>query len=185
MTSGQKPMIRLRALELLRAMTPTGRAERSARIATHLALAAGRLFGFAPLRTEPDWLAAGWGDEIALPRIEGERLVFCLAPRRESLVTGPFGTREPGAEAAEVFPEAGDTILVPGLAFDGRGGRLGRGGGFYDRFLARAAGVRRVGVCFADQIIDEVPMEPHDARVDALVTEAGWLDARSSLSDRG
>ena len=60
-------------------------------------------------------------------------------------------------------------ILVPGLAFDLRGGRLGRGRGYYDRFLAGATGLR-VGVCFEDQIVADVPLEPHDLRMDFVVT---------------
>ena len=62
-----------------------------------------------------------------------------------------------------------DLILVPGLAFDKSGARLGRGRGFYDRFLAGITGFR-VGVCFDWQLVESVPVEAHDIRMDAVVT---------------
>ena len=69
-------------------------------------------------------------------------------------------------------------IVVPGVAFDARGGRLGYGGGFYDRFLASAGeGAIRIGICFEVQVVDEVPMAGHDLRVDAVVTEQRVLRA--------
>lgn len=65
-----------------------------------------------------------------------------------------------------------DVILVPGLAFDAAGRRIGRGGGFYDRFLLRLPpATLSVGVAFEAQRIDEVPADPHDRRVDVVVTE--------------
>lgn len=145
------------------------------------------MLGFAPLRLEPDWLSDWAGTEIALPRIEGERMVFYRVtdPARE-LCMGQFGAREPFADdATRVRPEDAATILVPGLAFDETGGRLGRGGGFYDRFLATSASrARTLGVGFACQLVDRVPLEAHDIQLDAVVTEDGWIEARSSGRDR-
>ena len=78
-------------------------------------------------------------------------------------------------------------MLVPGLAFDRWGGRLGRGAGFYDRFLAslragRAAGTRvaLMGVCFEEQWTQRVPTEPHDVRVDWVATPRGIVDTACS-----
>ena len=124
---------------------------------------------FSPLAGEPDTLDP-WPDDkrIALPRVSGENLVFHWVARREELRTGSFGILEPAEEAPAAGKEF-DLILIPGLAFDLRGGRLGRGKGFYDRFLAGARGIR-VGVCFEDQIVGDVPAEPHDLRMDFLVT---------------
>lgn len=124
---------------------------------------------FSALAGEPDVLAS-WpdGKRIALPRVEGDDLKFHWVAGRAELQPGRFGILEPAAEA----PDAGsgfDLILVPGMAFDLRGGRLGRGRGFYDRFLPTARGLR-VGVCFEDQIVDDVPSEAHDLRMDFLVT---------------
>ena len=184
----EKQTLRARALESLRALGPEARAEKSRAIRRHLSGVQGLIFGFAPLRLEPDWLSDWAGAEIALPRIEGERLIFhrVTEPERE-LCHGQFGAREPFAknERTRVSPESAVAILVPGLAFDAQGGRLGRGGGFYDRFLEVAdATVRRIGVCFACQLVDRVPVEAHDVRLDAIVTEDGWIEARNSGRDR-
>jgi len=103
-----------------------------------------------------------------MPRVDGEALMIHWVADREELVIGRFGILEPRADA----PPAGisfDLILVPGIAFDRNGGRLGRGRGYYDRFLACASGFVS-GVCFDDQLVSEVPCEPHDARMDAIIT---------------
>lgn len=77
---------------------------------------------------------------------------------------------------SEVEPAWPDVVIVPGLAFTASGDRLGQGGGWYDRFLAA---VRpecvSIGVCFGEQIVDAVPLEPHDIVVDHVVTDAGVL----------
>ncbi|HTL75696.1 MAG TPA: 5-formyltetrahydrofolate cyclo-ligase, partial [Casimicrobiaceae bacterium] len=73
-----------------------------------------------------------------------------------------------------------DWVLVPGVAFDARGGRLGYGGGFYDRLLPGAAGsAPRVAGAFEMQIVDAVPTAPHDVGVDAVVTERRTLTCRA------
>lgn len=124
---------------------------------------------FSALAGEPDVLAS-WpeGKRIAMPRVEGDDLKFHWVASRAELRPGRFGILEPVGEV----PDAGsgfDLILVPGMAFDLRGGRLGRGKGFYDRFLSNARGLR-VGVCFEDQIVGDVPVEPHDLRMNFVVT---------------
>jgi 5-formyltetrahydrofolate cyclo-ligase len=180
----EKQTLRLRGLELVRALSAAERAAKSLAIGRHLSAVEGPVFGFAPLRLEPDWLSAWDGEEFALPRIERETMAFHRMTHRTelTLTEGPFGTREPVAdEATRMDLSAAATILVPGLAFDRTGGRLGRGGGFYDRFLADpAVRGRRVGVCFARQIFERVPIEEHDAMLDAIVTEDGWIEVRSS-----
>ncbi|MFA7232740.1 MAG: 5-formyltetrahydrofolate cyclo-ligase [Terrimicrobiaceae bacterium] len=124
---------------------------------------------FAPLGGEPDALDP-WPEDkrIALPRVSGDGLVFHWVAHRNDLRPGSFGVPEPPSEAPPAENEFG-LILVPGLAFDPRGGRLGRGKGFYDRFLAGAGGVR-AGVCFDDQVVEDVPREAHDLRMDFVVT---------------
>ncbi len=137
---------------------------------------------FAALPGEPNLLAP-WpqGKKIALPRIKIPRstgvppvnseMSFHFVTDPSALVVGTYGILEPPPEA-EPAGCAFDIILVPGLAFDRQGGRLGRGSGFYDRFLATVRGVR-IGVCFDEQIVDEVPSEPHDSRVDFLLSPEG------------
>ncbi len=159
-------------LESLRAMSGAERVARSEIIATHLATKLGGepdvVFGFAPLRLEPDWTGAierGW--KLAFPRIEGSELHFHRVTNLADFVRGPFGAREP-AGGEVIPPREAAVVLVPGLAFDRAGARLGRGGGFYDRLLADAAcSAQRIAICFACQIVERVPVDPHDAEVDA------------------
>jgi 5-formyltetrahydrofolate cyclo-ligase len=95
------------------------------------------------------------------------------------LVSGVWGIREPPADAPEVFP---DILIVPLLAFDRRGYRLGYGGGYYDRTIARLRAVKPVtaaGLAFAAQQIDQVPTTPRDERLDLVLTEGGTFDFRT------
>lgn len=129
----------------------------------------GKIAAFSALSGEPDALDPWPGNKrIALPRVCGEELMFHWVASRAELQPGKFGILEPSAEASPAGNDF-DLILVPGLAFDLHGGRLGRGKGFYDRFLADARGLR-AGVCFDNQIVDSVPAEAHDLRMDFLVT---------------
>jgi 5-formyltetrahydrofolate cyclo-ligase len=98
-----------------------------------------------------------------------------------ALVIGRFGVREPGAGAAVVNALEIDLVLVPGVAFDAGGHRLGRGGGFYDRFLARPELGRAalIGVGFGVQVVAKVPRSGHDRPVDAVITERGVIVRRA------
>lgn len=116
------------------------------------------------------------GAVLALPRTgrRGEPLVFHRWTNDTPMVAGRFGLTEPAAESPVVVPEL---VLVPLLAFDRAGGRLGYGAGFYDRTLRalRAAGaVRAIGIAYAAQEVDQVPMGQTDERLDAIVTERGF-----------
>lgn len=95
------------------------------------------------------------------------------------VVRGRHGVGEPGAGCAAIPLGEVDAVVVPGLAFDERGGRLGRGGGFYDRLLGDS-GLRavRIGVCLEAQVVEAVPEGAHDARVDLIVTEQRVVRAR-------
>lgn len=177
MISDEKQRLRVEVRRRVREMSRGERLERSARIAEHLARelgpAPGVVLGFAPMPLEPDWHSPamiGW--TIGLPRVADGGLEFHRVLRWDALVAGALGNREPVVEPGSMLAE-GAVALVPGLAFDADGGRLGRGGGYYDRFLAGFRG-RTVGVCFACQIVDAVPREPHDVLVDAVLTEDGW-----------
>lgn len=108
------------------------------------------------------------------PRVISEdRMSFASVDRVESLVPGSYGVREPPADAPieTLGPDA--LVLVPGVAFDTGGGRLGRGAGFWDRALIDARGAVIFGVGYELQIIDTVPRDAHDRPIDALLTEAG------------
>lgn len=100
-------------------------------------------------------------------------LVFARAEHVEELRPGRYGVREPSATAAVERLGPDVLALVPGVAFDERGGRLGRGGGSWDRALADARGAVVLGVGYELQIIERVPREAHDRSIDALLTETG------------
>ena len=94
------------------------------------------------------------------------------------LVDAAFGLREPNQELAPpVDPEICDVIIVPGVAFDLEGGRLGMGGGYYDRFLTQVA-APIVGLAFEMQLVDRLPVSDHDQRVDLIVTELRVIRCR-------
>ncbi|MCH5330673.1 MAG: 5-formyltetrahydrofolate cyclo-ligase [Alistipes sp.] len=108
---------------------------------------------------------------VAVPRVEGESINFYRYDA-ERCVRGAFGIMEPAPDAEPVSAGELDLLIVPGVAFTREGVRLGRGGGFYDRFLARPElRAFTAGVCFGVQIFDTLPSEPHDRRVDAVVCE--------------
>ena len=116
------------------------------------------------------------GAKVALPvaRSRDGRLQFRLWTPGETLIPDVVGVPAPPEAAPVVTP---DLVVAPLLAFDRRGGRLGQGGGHYDRTIAnlRAAGpVLVVGLAYAGQELDEIPMEPHDQRLDAILTETGY-----------
>lgn len=130
-------------------------------------------------------LRAAWqkGKRVLLPlcRMEGAvegaaemRLVPCRGP--EMLVPGAFGIPEPACptdeHARSIVP---DLIIVPGVAFDRKGVRLGQGGGWYDRYFFRpeAADILRLGFAYAFQIVERLPRDPWDALVDGICTEQG------------
>jgi 5-formyltetrahydrofolate cyclo-ligase len=141
--------------------------------------------GFMPLQTEIDPLPlmrtlAEAGAALALPVVagRGKPLVMRAWHWGDPLAEGVWGIREPKPEAAEVEP---DILLVPLLAFDRAGHRIGYGAGYYDLTMtglrARKA-ITAVGVAFADQEIPVVPATPHDARLDLVLTEREVIDLR-------
>lgn len=100
--------------------------------------------------------------EVAVPRVVGKELEC------RTLTNWVDGVlRIPTTDGPEVVPR---TVLLPGLAFDRSGGRLGYGGGYYDRFLAKHPDARRIALAYDFQVIDEVPMEAHDLRVERVLT---------------
>jgi 5-formyltetrahydrofolate cyclo-ligase len=114
------------------------------------------------------------GKTLLWPRVLPDgRMVFARAERVEELRPGRYGVREPAATAAVETLGSDVLVLVPGVAFDECGGRLGRGGGIWDRALADARGAVVFGVGYELQIVEEIPREAHDRPMDALVTERG------------
>jgi 5-formyltetrahydrofolate cyclo-ligase len=112
------------------------------------------------------------GRRWAYPRIAGDDLVFHVVEDPASdLTPGTMGIFEPLADLPQVAIDEIDAFLCPGLAFDKRGGRLGRGKGFYDRMLARARpDALKIGVCFPEQLVPDAFAEAHDIAMDGVLT---------------
>jgi len=134
---------------------------------------------YYPLLSEPDikpsikqWLAKKY--TISLPRIEDENFQCYKINNlsKDNLIKSSFGVWEPNPDSCELISsESIDTILVPGLGFTQSGERLGRGGGFYDKFLATCKSrTKLIGICFKVQIIDILPREKHDHLVTNIIT---------------
>ena len=139
---------------------------------------------FAPLPDEPDvWplmeesLAAG--KIIALPFFDVEKRIYGARRIKNAateIVAGKFGVREPDAGCGEISLEYFNLVLVPGIAFDWNGNRLGRGKGFYDRLLKNISGIK-CGVGYDFQLLEKIPAELHDAKVDFVLTPERCLKA--------
>ena len=117
------------------------------------------------------------GKRVTVPVVKPYGLVAAELPADQAeFQPGPFGIPEPAANAATISPVDIDCVLVPGIAFDRRGARLGFGKGYYDRFLCwLPATTHMCGLAFSLQIVDHVPDMPHDVRMQSLVTEQGVL----------
>jgi len=141
--------------------------------------------GFMPLKSEISPLPllqklAAAGAQLALPKIagRGQPLVMRAWNWGEPLEPGQWGIREPKADAPEVAP---DIVLVPLLAFDRSGHRIGYGAGYYDLTIAQLRArkaVTAVGIAFAAQEVAAVPTTPRDARLDLVLTEKEVIDLR-------
>ena len=156
--ANDKAVLRRAMLLELQAMSSHDRAKRSEKICARVVESlhwqtAKRMVLFSPLRTEPQIAP------LETAAVAAAREVFIIPPTLRQ-------------EAELELPFVPDFILVPGLVFTRAGRRLGRGGGFYDRLLAgRARGACKLGVCFALQLRDRIPHEPHDAVVDLVISD--------------
>ncbi len=174
MIASEKQRLREDSKQSVLAMGELERTSASSRLRTMLRenpgwRSAPRIFAFHPLPLEPDLLSACHPEqELYLPRIHGQTLGFHRTQDLSLLEKGIYGIRLPLEKWPEGIPDTGDIVLVPGLAFTESGERLGRGGGFYDRFLEGIQNAACWGVCFRCQIVDQLPMEPHDQKVDRV-----------------
>jgi 5-formyltetrahydrofolate cyclo-ligase len=138
---------------------------------------------YAPLPDELDiWPLLG--DALAerkmvvLPKFNSREnhYVGCeIADLENDLSPGEFGIREPASHCPQISLNRLDFALVPGVGFDLMGRRLGRGKGFYDRLLTEFSG-KKCGICFDIQLVEEVPTEPHDVRLNYILTPTRWLE---------
>lgn len=112
---------------------------------------------------------------VYAPRIFKKRKeigIFQIRHPRKDLRKGTYGIQEPGALSFhQGNPARLDLVIVPGLGFDRRGGRLGRGGGYFDRFLLKTNRARKIGLAFREQMVRKIPIGSHDIRVDRVITD--------------
>ena len=113
------------------------------------------------------------GKRPAIPLIVGKgQMEAVLVPSMESLTEGAYGILTVREELRRIVPpEQIDCVIVPGTAFSGTGERLGLGGGFYDRFLRRCPNAHRIALAFSFQLVEKLPTEQHDIKVDQIITE--------------
>jgi 5-formyltetrahydrofolate cyclo-ligase len=179
-----KAALREQVRARLKGISPAHRVIESAQVCARLKaspfwLAAKSVLLFAPLPDEPDiWPlladALAGGKLAALPSFDEEQGHYSARLIRDVATEthiGKFGIREPLPNCPVLPLNQLDLVLVPGVAFELRGRRLGRGKGFYDRLLALASGVK-CGIAFDEQIVEMIPVEPHDICLDHLLTPA-------------
>jgi 5-formyltetrahydrofolate cyclo-ligase len=184
----EKTALRNRIRALLAAMTPPFRVEASNLVTALLVKQriwkdAQSVLVYAPLPQELDiWplvtIALGEGKTVALPRYipKDKTYVVCpIADPANDLQIGKFGIREPAPHCLSVAISRLDFVMVPGVAFDLHGRRLGRGRGFYDQILKAVSG-KTCGIAFDEQIVETVPVEPHDILVKSILTPTRWLE---------
>jgi 5-formyltetrahydrofolate cyclo-ligase len=173
------------------ALSPEQRVAAAAAIAARdlpVAVTSGTIVsGYWPIKTEINPLPllrrfADTGASLALPVVvgRGQPLLMRAWSFAEPLGSGVWGIREPLEPAPEVFP---DVLIVPLLAFDRIGHRIGYGAGYYDMTVSRLRAMKpvtAVGIAFACQEVAQVPITPRDARLDLMLTEAGILDCRKA-----
>lgn len=118
------------------------------------------------------------GKEVIVPRVNEDRqtMSYYRINSFKELIVGTYGILEPKPSAdRRVSPEELELLLVPGVAFDRKGYRLGYGGGYYDRFLAKWPHMIPIGIAFSIQLVDSVFPEPHDIPMKAVITENGEI----------
>jgi 5-formyltetrahydrofolate cyclo-ligase len=161
---------------------------RSARIAKHLFVLpeferAETVLAFVSIRTEvrtQSTLQTAWtaGKRVALPRVVGDELQLHLVDSETVLVEGAFSVPEPPEAAAHLEPGEVDFALVPALAVDPSGHRIGYGGGYYDKLIPLLQHASTCAVAYDFQLISEVPVLPFDVAVDLVVTDERLIRAR-------
>ena len=139
----------------------------------HIAVCGARVVAlFSPLHDEPQlWSLVeelAQSMSVVLPRVEGDVMNFYSYDKR-MMAAGAFGINEPQGgvpvQACEI-----EAIVVPGVAFTESGARMGRGKGFYDRYLSQNDfSALKIGVCYREQIVPDIPAEPHDVPMDIVI----------------
>lgn len=185
--AGAKAALRSEVRARIAAMSEERRASESAEVVRHVLAdatwtAARSVLLFMPLPDEVrirPLMDAAWaaGKPVALPASDAASGAYVARRVRsaDDLRPGRFGILEPDERCPVVPFSALDLVLVPGIAFDRAGNRLGRGRGFYDRMLALGPDAVSCGVGFDGQVVAVVPVEPHDVKLHRVWTPAGQI----------
>ncbi len=184
----QKESLRTQMRQSLQSIAPTELQDDSTEIVRHLQkwpiyIHSGNPLLFVPIFGEPQ-IQSLLDERFAaqsvvwLPRISAAGLTFCKVRHWDELVRGTFGILEPSADCEILNEQAPDLVLVPGVAFSKSGQRLGRGGGYYDRLIGTLPdSTITLGICFALQILEDLPTEPHDRPVTYGLSQEGFWKA--------
>jgi 5-formyltetrahydrofolate cyclo-ligase len=121
------------------------------------------------------------GKKVAIPKVLGHDMEFFTLERMEEVMVSPMGIREP--VSTEIPKGESPVFLMPALAMDREGNRVGQGGGYYDRYLETHPMPVKVGVGFDFQIYPQVPHEPFDIPVDVVITEKGSFGKETASSE--
>lgn len=184
-TKDEKQLLRAQYRAIREAIPACERQARDARLLAHVEKSASyryaeTILAYAPIGAEIDVMplisrALASGRRVALPRTHGHgEMTFHYISSPDELVAGKFGIREPREDAPPYTDTPLCLCLVPGVAFDMRGYRIGYGGGYYDRFL-RSRQIATLGLIYRDGIAPCVPAGRYDCAVRALATEDGIL----------
>jgi 5-formyltetrahydrofolate cyclo-ligase len=159
-------------------LTATGAARQARRVALYAALP-----GELPTRPLFDAVVKEYGAALLPRSLDPVGLEFCSVERWEDLQPGYFGVLEPAKDAPVVVLSSEDLVVVPGLAFDEQGYRVGQGKGYYDRAFPEGAGdgPTLLGFCYEFQVVDAVPYDERDRRLDGIVTEQAVRNCTESL----
>lgn len=135
-----------------------------------------RIYAYCPIGNEADIrpiISDAWkrGKKVAFPKVFGKEMRYFQVRDFSELRVGTFGVPEPPEDILADWPDA--LVLVPGVAFDRDGNRMGYGGGYYDRYFARKTSQILLGVACELQIAKSIPAEETDRRMDAVATETG------------
>ena len=181
----QKESVRKILRQKKEAMLPEERLSKSQRICRHLmnVISDGEtVMVFTSkekeVNTRPLIMALfGQGNPVVVPIIVKEDYSLRLSYLRDfsALVPSTFGVPEPIGSEIPAAADDIDTIILPMLGFDRKGGRIGYGAGYYDRFLSKNPGLRKIGIAFACQEVENLPIDENDIRMDAIITEDGMV----------
>lgn len=126
------------------------------------------------------------GKRVALPRFNFKTCAYEaveINDLTQDCASGKFGILEPSARCSYITPNHLDLLIVPGVGFDARGYRLGRGKGYYDRLLAGVTGVK-CGIAFDQQIVQTIPSEAHDVRMDFILSPSRWMETGQTTCNK-